>query len=431
MANMNARILLVSRAFPPFAPSLGGAVRILKLAEYFQAQGADVHVLAGRGRYYSDFGYGALLKALSVHYVDDPLLARTGPPVENGGQSAVRIRAHLRPLVSECLIPDTGVLAVPRLVRTANGLIARHELQHIITSGPPHSDHLVGLAAKRRFGGALNWIADYRDSWNGTALFRKKTWLLQRINLALERRVLARADHLTYISIPMRDKMIAIAGKSAATLADKTSLVMNGFDATVSPNTASWVPCRGPLTIGYFGALDDRPDGYRNPAAIFDTVLKFGLDVRFEFFGQIRLSPRWQELLGDRLRINGSLSHSETMIRMRDSDVLMLLHTKDDGADEVITGKFFEYLLSGRPILSVGPRVMAVNALLTELGCGYIVRHDDTGQLAEMLGKLIERKANDALPTQVISNIGKFSRSEQYSTFLRLLDASMLARTGG
>lgn len=422
MAAVKASVLLVSRAFPPFAPSLGGAVRILKLAEYLLNQGVTAHVLAGSGRRYGDFGYGELLKSLVVHYVRDPMLDRTGPPAAGAASSPPKSnwRSLLRPLVTEIMVPDTGVLAVPRLIRTARRLIEEHGLRNIITSGPPHSDHLVGLALKRRFKDRVNWIVDYRDSWNGTALFRKKLAPLQWLNLALERAVLREADHLTYISTPMRDKMAAIAGPAAA-VAEKSALVMNGFDAALAQNLEPWVSDHGPLRIGYFGALDDRPDGYRNPSSLFQAVLDRGLDVRFELFGQIRLDPRWPDLLGNRLVVHGLLPHAESLRRMREFDALMLLHTREDGADEVVTGKLFEYLLAGRPIISIGPRAMAANDLLTELGAGHLVRHDDRAGLVQLLEQLVALKRQGSLPTREHADVRRFARSEQYSRFLGLL----------
>jgi hypothetical protein len=105
----------------------------------------------------------------------------------------------------------------------------------------------------------------------------------------------------------------------------------------------------------------------------------------------------------------------------------MLLHTRDDGADEVITGKLFEYLLSGRPIISIGPRAMAANELLTELGAGHLVRHDDRAGLVQLLEQLVARKRQAQLPTRQHADIRRFARPEQYSRFLGLLTPAAAA----
>lgn len=422
MTSMIASALLVSRGFPPYIPSLGGAVRILKLAEYLRDRGVEVHVLAGKGRLYDDFGYGDLLRSISVHYVPDPLLARSGPTTSGQQGPAPRgWRGALRPLVVEGSVPDTGIFAYPRLRRIARELIVERNIRDIITSGPPHSDHLVGLAAKREFGDAVNWIVDYRDSWNGTSLFRKRNGLLQHLNLMIERTVLRRADHITYISEPMIEKIEAMFGKDGEAARARSTLVMNGYDARLAPVDGNWTPRGSRLRLGYFGLIDDRPQSYRNPTDLFEAIIANDLEVTIELYGQIRIAPQWQERLGDRLIVGGVLPHAESVMRMASLDALLVLHTRDDGADEVLTGKIFEYLLSGRPVLSVGPAQMAANALLRQLNTGHSVRHDDIDALVAKLRELVRMKAEGRLVSVLPMGIERFSREYQYSRFESLL----------
>ena len=425
MKSTTASVLLVSRGLPPYAASLGGAIRILKLAEYLRDQGMEVHVLAGKGRNYGYYGYEELLRSISVHYVDDPLLARSGPPAPGDSQPAAQgrsgIRGLLRPLVTECSIPDTGIFALPALKRRAMQIIESRGITNIITSGPPHSDHLVGLAAKRKLGAALNWIVDYRDSWNGTSIFRKNNWLFQRLNLALEKRVLRRADRLTYISEPMIEKAAALLGSDGDRLRNKSTLIMNGYDARNLTPVSPWTATGSRLRIGYFGLLDDRPESYRSPATLFEAIINNDLDVSVELYGQIRISPHWSQVLGDRLVVGGLLSHAESMARMASMDALLLLHTRHDGADEVLTGKIFEYLLSGRPVLAVGPERMAANVLLHKLQTGHDVRHDDPAAVTAMLRRLWTMKRDGELSTRVPAGIEQYSRDYQYSLLKALL----------
>jgi glycosyltransferase involved in cell wall biosynthesis len=425
MSSTTASVLLVSRGFPPYAASLGGAVRILKLAEYLRDRGAEVHVLAGKGRLYGDFGYGDLLRSISVHYVPDPLLARSGPAVPGQtGPAQTGWRGMARSLIVQGSVPDTGIFAYPRLKRVARELIVQRGIRNIVTSGPPHSDHLIGLAAKREFGAAINWIVDYRDSWNGTALFRKSNGLLQYFNRAIEKTVLRRADHITYISEPMIEKIAAMFGPDGEAARGKSTLVMNGYDARQAPVGVNWVARGSRLRLGYFGLIDDRPDSYRNPTDLFEAIIANDLDVSIELYGQIRIAPQWQERLGDRLTIGGVLPHAESVMRMASMDALLVLHTRHDGADEVLTGKIFEYLLSGRPVLSVGPEQMAANGLLRQLLTGHSVRHDDSGALVEKLRELVRLKAEGRLASTQPAGIERYSREYQYSRIEKLLSLS-------
>jgi glycosyltransferase involved in cell wall biosynthesis len=415
-------VLLVTRGFPPYAASLGGAMRMLKLAEFLTERGYDVHVVAGKGRWYGTFGYDALLGRLNLHYFDDPVMARSGPvqAAAEGESRPAGWRGAFKPLINEVLIPDTGVLGLPRLRTCAQAVIERFGITRVISSGPPHTDHLVGLLLKKRYGNAIRWIADYRDSWNGTALFRKRLAPLQAINRILERAVLRGADMVTYISPPMGGKLSRIAACKG--IESKCHLVMNGYDAAMALRSAPpWHCDDGPLTIGYFGAIDDRTDSYRNPSLLLRTVAERSLDVRFEFYGTARLAPEWQLVLGERILMGGVLSHDEAFRRMQQCDVLMLLHTQPDGADEVITGKVFEYLLAGRPVLAIGPACMAVNSVLDELGAGLQVEHDQPRALVEALEQLIRRKRHGQLESAIPPGLTKYSRQAQYERLVELL----------
>jgi hypothetical protein len=401
-------------------------VRILKLAEYLRDRDVEVHVLAGKGRLYDDFGYGDLLRSISVHYVPDPLLARSGPTTPGQQGPAQRgLREWLRPLVVEGSVPDTGIFAYPRLKRVARQLILERGLRNVITSGPPHSDHLVGLAAKREFGASINWIVDYRDSWNGTSLFRKRNSFLQYFNRTLEHTVLQRADHITYISEPMIEKIAVMFGADGEAARCKSTLVMNGYDGRHSSLGSDWVSQGSRLRLGYFGLIDDRPESYRNPTRLFEAIIANDLDVSVELYGQIRISPQWAERLGDRLSIGGVLKHAESVARMASLDALLVLHTREDGADEVLTGKIFEYLLSGRPVLSVGPPQMAANGLLRALNTGHSARHDDSAALVAKLRELGRLKAEGRMPSSLPSGIERYSREYQYS---RLKDLLLVGR---
>jgi glycosyltransferase involved in cell wall biosynthesis len=410
---------------PPYVASLGGAVRVLKLAEFLGERGIETHILTGQGRRYGDFGYAQVLQQLNIHYVDDPMLSLAGGGAvdqQEAGGWVSRIVAYGKragkPLALDLLVPDTGVVALHRFKRAARDLVARHRVSTVISSGPPHSDHLVALDLKRR-NPSLVWIADYRDSWNGTTLFRKRFWPAQQLNLALERRVLRAADHVVAISQPMMDKAAALAGLPVEDA--KFHLVMNGFDPSLLAEQGRWLNDGGVLKVGYFGFIDNRPGSYRDPKALFEAILVHDLPIVLELFGDARIDPIWRERLGARLRMHGNLSHAAAMEAMVKLDALMLLHTRSEGADEVITGKVFEYIAAARPIISIGPPNMAVNKLLSIDTAFYSVSHDDTEGVVKLLKDLCELKEKNALPSRGYHDIQKFSRKRQYEKLISIL----------
>ena len=426
-------VLIVTYGFPPHIKSLGGAIRMLKLAEYLQRSGCNVRVLAARTPHIDTFGYEDLLRSLLVTFVDDPV-AMAGARVfskERGTQSAPaaaavagRAKAWLKRMVIEGLTPDTAVLTVRRMRRAAQEIVASDPDMTVITSGPPHSIHLVGSWLKRRFP-SIYWLADYRDSWNGSSLFRKNNAALQKLNEYFERHVLGKCDGFTYISQPMLGKAAAYGGES---LRKKARLIANGFDAALLEQFPVKRAEPGLLRLGYFGAIDDGKDSYRNPQSIFKAIEHLPhLPIRIEFYGAINISEEWQRRLGDRILVGPRLTHQEVFEKMSEMDGLLLLHTREDGADEVVTGKVFEYIASRLPIVSIGPATMAVNMLLQGDPLFYAAVHTDLVEIAGVFGKLAELKQSNALPERAMQQVASFSRERQFAT---LLDAIQARRIG-
>lgn len=423
-------VLIVTYGFPPHIKSLGGAIRMLKLAEYLQNQGCKVRVLSARTPHVDSFGYDELLASLDVTYVDDPV-AIAGAKVYGAGQAGRAagagassllgtLKSRFKKLVIEGLTPDTAVLTARRM-RAAALAIARQEPGlAVITSGPPHSVHLLGRWLKQRVP-SIQWIVDYRDSWNGSSLFRKQNALAQRFNERFERQVLAQCDRFIYISKPMLGKAIE---QGAPALEHKAHLIANGYDAAILAQFPEKLPTDGPLRLGYFGAIDDGKDSYRNPDCLFRLVERMPASaIRLEFYGAISISSAWQERLGERILIGSRLAHRDVFTKMAEMDALLLLHTREDGADEVVTGKVFEYVASRLPIVSVGPDGMAVNKLLSEDETLFCASHADAPALQAMLDRLCALKATRSLPSRNMARAEFFSRERQYAALLELIHA--------
>lgn len=432
------KIIIATYGFPPFLKSLGGSIRVLKLAEHLIACGHDVTVVCARTPHHDTFGYDDLLAGIRTIACDDPVASLASRVSESDASSAAsgggdgigglrsRVRQRLKAFVLDVLVPDTGVLAARRMLQ-----VVRQEIGSttapvtLITSGPPHSVHLIGHRVVRQHRG-LQWIMDYRDSWNGTSLFRKRNSLFQRLNLALERRCLRAAHHLTYISSPMLPKAEQIAG---CALSAKATLISNGFDEQLlrdAPPTAAASLGDGddrPLRIGYYGAIDHGPTSYRDPGVIYRALLQLPeLDVQFVVHGPSKLEGGWAARLGTRLTDGGKLPHEQAIRSMFEMDLLLLLHTREEGADEVVTGKVFEYVATGRPIISIGPASMAVNALLKDDPCFHWVDHHDEAGLVALLRRL-RVSCRSGGPQRSAQLIRSFSRTAQHEKFMALISS--------
>lgn len=399
---------------------------MLKLAEYLQNNGCDVHVLCARTAHFDTFGYDKLLKSLQITYVDDPA-AKAASRAFSGGLSPTSgaaglvqvIKLRIKQVAIDLLTPDTAVTMLGRMRRASCAIVALQPEMTVITSGPPHSVHLVGHWLRERFS-TVQWIVDYRDSWNSTSLFRKRYFLFQKLNEYFERRVLSRCDQFTYISSPMLSKVQQFV---AEPLAGKSHLIANGFDIALLEQFRNLKPQVGVLRLGYFGSIDDGKDSYRNPACIFDAIASVpNLAIRLEFYGSIQLSPEWKTIFGERLFVGPRLSHREALETMAGMDALLLLHTRAEGADEVVTGKVFEYVASGLPIVSIGPSEMEVNNLLSGDSSFFYAEHTNRDAIAKLLSHLVTCKEKGIMQKREQSKIGSFSRDRQFQVFLNLIN---------
>lgn len=429
------KIIIATYGFPPFLKSLGGSIRILKLAEYLIANGHDVTVVCARTPHADTFGYDELLARISTIACDDPvasLASRMNDPVAgaaagstgSSGSLKRRVRQWLKALMLDAMVPDTGILVAHRMLRAIRQEIGSATAPvTLITSGPPHSVHLIGSRLAHQQDG-LKWIMDYRDSWNGTSLFRKRNSLFQRLNVALERRCLRAVHHLTYISSPMLPKAERIVGRA---LSAKATLISNGYDERL-PQDAPPASAGRPggtdgrsLQIGYYGAVDHGPAGYRDPGVVYRALLQLPeQEVQFVVHGPSSLETAWVGRLGARLKDGGKLPHAQAIRSMFEMDVLLLLHTREEGADEVVTGKVFEYVATRRPIISIGPADMAVNALLKDDPTFHWVDHRDEAGLVTLLRGLQGscRTGGTQRSEQLIRS---FSRTAQHEKFMDLI----------
>lgn len=418
-----SRILIITRDFLPYCFTLGGVIRILKLAEYLRDNGRDVHILCARGEEIGYFGYEGLVKCLDVTYLKDrlqPLVNRiTCVSTENTLRKMDRSSGAfrlLKKIVNELSIPDVGVFFVGKFIREASRMIREQGIRNVIVTSPPPSTLLAGYALKRKFGERVNLLVDYRDSWNLGYVGRKRTLLADRLNLAMENRVLGAADHFLHVSAPMLD---ALATRVSG-LAAKATLVMNGYDENQLLVKAPPPPLSDRLRIGHFGRLGEN-EPHRNPERLFEALEKCMGSIRLVLYGDVSVSDRWRERLKDVVEFAGVVSHEEALRKMQEMDLLLLYHSEREGAKEVVTGKLFEYMLAGRPILAMGPPDMEAATIVTGERIGYTVDLFDPPAIEAVLRKVHALCKEGNLVRYDTGNLKRYSRQHQYSLILPLL----------
>jgi glycosyltransferase involved in cell wall biosynthesis len=280
-------------------------------------------------------------------------------------------------------IPDARVLWVRPSVKWLAAYLKEKPVDVVVTTGPPHSLHLIGRGLKRRLG--LPWVADFRDPWTDIEFYDNLmlSRFADRLHRRLEQSVFSEADHVVDVSPYWEHKIKAAGGRNVTT-------ITNGFDPSDFPTSTE--PLAEKFQLSHLGtlSLDRNPltlwESLRN---LSESVQGFREDMRVELVG--KTDPAVFESakaygLSDRVVDGGYVTHSEAIRKMQTTQILLLLvNQSEQNAPGRMTGKIFEYLAAGRPILLIGPSDGDAARLLAETKTGIAVDFGDTDTLAKAL----------------------------------------------
>ncbi|WP_288375286.1 glycosyltransferase family 4 protein [uncultured Chryseobacterium sp.] len=284
-------------------------------------------------------------------------------------------------------IPDARVFWVKPSIKFLEKYLKDNTIDTIVTSGPPHSLHLIGLGLKSKMPN-LKWIADFRDPWTEISYYKhlKLTKSSDKKHRQLERAVFKNAD-ITLATSYTDAENFRKAGANAV-------CITNGFDESDSENKVKAQKSENQFTLSYIGVLEQ----LRNPENLWkalDELIRenadFAADFRLKFVGRIDdkiLQTIENSSLKNHILNLGYLAHGKAVEEMRNSDLLLITNFPNESSKGIIPGKIFEYLASGKQILSFGPEKADVAKILEETKAGKHFNYQDT----EMVKKFILEK---------------------------------------
>lgn len=314
-------------------------------------------------------------------------------------------------------IPDARVFWVKPSVEYLKKFLKENQFDAFVTTGPPHSMHLIGLGLKKEFPD-LKWIADFRDPWTEISYYKhlKLTKAADQKHRNLEQKVFETADITLATSFSDAENF----RKKGA----NAFCITNGFDR--NEIEAKVEQANSKFTLSYIGVLEQ----LRNPEVLWKVLNElvseneeFKENFELKFVGRIDdkiLTKIEHSSLKNSVNNLGYLSHSEANVEMVNSDLLLITNFPDDSSKGIIPGKIFEYLATGKQIVSFGPKESDVKKILEETNAGKHFSYDDESELKTFLLQKFEDwklgKSNSRT-----RNIEQFSRRNLTKKLTELL----------
>ncbi|MFU8860934.1 MAG: glycosyltransferase family 4 protein [Cyclonatronaceae bacterium] len=423
----NKRVLIITYYWPPTGAS--GVQRWLKFSRYLPENGWKpvVYTPENPERPAVDHSLEADIPAeaeIIKHPIFEPyglykkLTGRKQDEAIQVGFASESKKPGLAETVSRwlrgnCLIPDARRFWIGPSVRKLNRYLSDYPVDVIVSTGPPHSLHLIALHLKKST--KTPWLADFRDPWTGI-YYHEELRLTERSktkHLRLEKSVLQQADRVITVSNSIRSELEQIGGRPV-------DVIHNGYDPadfeglnTHQSNTAK------SFTLSHIGTF--LPSS--NPETLWQTLGRLS-DSRGDFAADLKISlvGKVDDTIRESISKYGLnkyvhytpwVPHSEVMRYQVASSLLLLCVPATEGAGGIITGKFFEYLASGTPILSIGPAGGDTAAIIRQCRAGDTAGPDDAAAMERIVINYYEKWKMGEPNVPDRDAISKYSRREQ------------------
>ncbi|MFH7002489.1 glycosyltransferase family 4 protein [Flavobacterium bizetiae] len=277
-------------------------------------------------------------------------------------------------------IPDARVFWVKPSVAYLEKYIKENNIDTIVTSGPPHSLHLIGLELKEKLN--VKWFADFRDPWTTIGYHKalRLSGYAAKKHKTLEHKVLNTADTIIVTSKTTKTEFQAITNKPI-------SVITNGYDIeNVEKQTLDTK-----FTLAHIGSfLSDR-----NPKFLWECLVELLQEIPdFKAHLEIKLiGAVSQEVLdaiaafnlNDYLNLLGYVSHREAIAHQKKSQVLLLIEINSEDTKSIIPGKLFEYMVSNRPIIAIGPNGSDFADIIKETNTGVFFDYSEKAKLKSVI----------------------------------------------
>ena len=312
-------------------------------------------------------------------------------------------------------IPDARVLWVKPSVKFLEKYISENGITTIITSGPPHSLHLIGLELKLKLN--VKWVADFRDPWTTIGYHKalKLSNFAAKKHKELEHKVLNLADLILVTSPTTRTEFKQITPKPI-------EVITNGYDIEKVGNQI----LDKKFSLAHIGSFLSE----RNPRILWESLSElirenpiFASHFQLKLIGAVS-----QEVLDSialfqlqNYALNlGYVSHDEAIVHQKKSQVLLLIEINSEDTKSIIPGKLFEYMVSERPIIGIGPKESDFAEIITDTNTGIFVDYSEKDKLKNVISNYFNQFLEGNLKSHTVG-LQKYSRRNLTEKLANLL----------
>jgi len=312
-------------------------------------------------------------------------------------------------------IPDARVFWVNPSVKFLKKYLQEHQIDTIITTGPPHSLHLIGLQLKKELN--ITWLADFRDPWTTIGYHKQlklSSWAAKK-HKSLEKEVMNSCDQLIVTSPSTKTDFQMITSKPI-------EVITNGYDVEV----VSKKPLDDKFTLAHIGSFLSA----RNPTILWKALQElteenseFNTLFQLKLIGAVSaevLQSIKEFNLENHINYLGYLPHNEAVIEQRCAQVLLLIEIDSDETKCIIPGKLFEYMVSERPIIAIGPENADFAQIIKETNTGTFYKYNELEALKAQILTCFEQFQQNNLKVYPLGlqHYSRKSLTEKLSKFL-------------
>ena len=368
------KVLIITYYWPPAGGS--GVQRWLKFVKYFRDFGVEPIVYCPENPSYPIIDKSLIdeipegLEVLKQKIFEPNQILNSKKKHQSGGflqSNPSFLNRCLHFIRANFFIPDARKYWIKPSVKFLENYISKNTIDAIITTGPPHSLHLIGRRLQQRT--HIKWIADFRDPWTDIDYFHQLplTKASLKKHQKLEKEVVSKADTVLLVGKSMKENYLKFS--------KNIHVITNGFDDFIGEKELNLDSKFSLVHVGLMNAD-------RNPIILWETLKELVLeeqgfqeDLLINLIGTLsdEVSKSLKEFEEKNIQKIAYLSHNEVRKYQLTSQVLLLCINKVPAAKGIITGKIFEYLQAKRPILAIGPEDGDAAEILKNTNSGVCV----------------------------------------------------------